>query len=233
MAPRSSRSRDTVAWVDITPSAASRYTSWVWLDTAWSASRRATRCWRWGLASVRGVGAVGSALIGAPLGLRAMSGRPPGPGNALCLWFARPARSLLCLLDQPGQQAPEAVQPVVGLRDDPALWAVDHRGGHLLAPVGGEAVHEDRVGSGGRHDPVVDLEALERPQALLGLGLLAHGRPHVGVDHPGARHGLLRPGGDDRLGAERPQPVEVGVVGPVARRAGQADLHAQHGGAQR
>ena len=166
MAPRSSRSRDTVAWVAATPSAASRSTSWAWLVTAWSASSRATRCWRCGL------------------GQRA--GRP-GHGP-------RTGHDPVGLLEQPRQQAPEAVQAVVGLGDHPALRPVDHRRRHLLAPVGGQAVHEHRVGRGGRHDPVVDLEALERPGPGLGLGLLAHRRPHVGVHGVGAGHGLVRAG---------------------------------------
>src|SRR5205085_8505558 len=50
-APISSRSRDTVAWVATTPSAASRSTTWAWLDTACCSRMRATRCWRCGLAS--------------------------------------------------------------------------------------------------------------------------------------------------------------------------------------
>ncbi len=50
-APSSSRSRDTVAWVASTPSAASSATSWAWLATALASSRRAIRCWRCGLPS--------------------------------------------------------------------------------------------------------------------------------------------------------------------------------------
>ena len=48
-APRSSRSRDTVAWVAVMPSSASRSTSWGWLVTAWRATSLAMACWRWTL----------------------------------------------------------------------------------------------------------------------------------------------------------------------------------------
>ena len=54
IAPSSSRSRDTVACVAITPSSASSSTSWPWLVTACCSSSRAIRCWRCFFAS-RGV----------------------------------------------------------------------------------------------------------------------------------------------------------------------------------
>src|SRR5579859_5878801 len=50
-APISSRSRETVAWVATTPSAASSSTSWLWPLTACCSSSRAMRCWRWDLAN--------------------------------------------------------------------------------------------------------------------------------------------------------------------------------------
>ena len=45
-------------------------------------------------------------------------------------------------------EAPEGVQPVVGLREHAAAVAVDDGGRDLLAPVGGQAVQEH--GAGGR-----------------------------------------------------------------------------------
>src|SRR5690606_24828372 len=74
----------------------------------------------------------------------------------------------------------------------------------------------------------VDAEALEGLASGLGLVLLAHRRPHVGVHGVGALGRLVRAGGDHRrLGeAVGGEPVEVLVGGPVAVGAGDAQPHA-------
>ena len=59
------------------------------------------------------------------------------------------------------------MQAVVRLREHDALGTVDDRRRHLLAPVGGQAVHEDRPGCRRGHHAVVDLEAFEGPLDLL------------------------------------------------------------------
>ena len=60
----------------------------------------------------------------------------------------------------------------------------------------------------------------------LRLLLLAHGGPHVGGDHVGARRGLLgsRVSTTFRRGAGAPQDAGVGVV---ALRAREAELEAE------
>src|SRR6516162_2265846 len=75
MAPRSSRSRDTVAWVATTPSSASRSTNWAWLCTTFCSMSFATRCCRCGLfvaidAVPRQEGQQASRRVHAVLGLR-------------------------------------------------------------------------------------------------------------------------------------------------------------------
>src|SRR5947199_10457881 len=48
--------------------------------------------------------------------------------------------------EKPEEQRLLAVQAVLGLIPHHGAGAVDHLVGDLLAPVGGEAVHHDRVG---------------------------------------------------------------------------------------
>ena len=70
---------------------------------------------------------------------------------------------------------------------------VDHLGGHLLAAMGGEAVHEHGVRRRGRHQRRMSPGRARAPQpAPLRVGLLAHRDPDVGVDGMCAAHGLAR-----------------------------------------
>ena len=59
--------------------------------------------------------------------------------------------------EAPGEDALLRVQAVLGLVEDHRLRTVDDLGGHLLAAMRGQAVHEDRVGLGLRHQARVDL----------------------------------------------------------------------------
>ena len=68
---------------------------------------------------------------------------------------------------------------------------VEHLVGHLVAPVGREAVQEHGAGGRPAHERRVHLIGTEDRSALVGLGLLAHRVPRVGVDHVGALGGLL------------------------------------------
>src|SRR5262249_13483116 len=78
---------------------------------------------------------------------------------------------------QPLQQGLLGVHAVAGLLEGDALLAVEHLAGHLLAAVRRQAVHEAGLRRSLGHQRRVDLEALERLDTLLVLGLLAHARP--------------------------------------------------------
>ena len=79
--------------------------------------------------------------------------------------------------------------PVRRLLPDDRLWPVDDRGRHLLAALGRQAVEEDRLRLGQRHQLLGHLEGRECRRARLALGLLAHRGPDVGVDRVGAGDG--------------------------------------------
>ncbi len=85
----------TVAWVASTPSAASRSTSWGWLDTSWRARSWAMRCWRCAFVVRAGT-------------------RPGRSRQPLAVWPSR-ADS-----DQEGEQAAGGVEAVVALWEHPA-----------------------------------------------------------------------------------------------------------------
>ena len=126
MAPRSSRSRDTVAWVAMTPSVGEQ------LDELRLAGH------------ARVLEQARDAVL--PLGL------------------CRACRSRSLMTSQSRQQAPLRVHAVLRLRPHAALRAVDDLGGDLLAPVGGQAVQEDRAsGAALLMQRVVDREALRTP----------------------------------------------------------------------
>ena len=96
------------------------------------------------------------------------------------------------VLEQEAEEAAEGVEAVVGLWERPALGTVDDGGRHLFTAMGGEAVHEDRMGRCLRHDPFVDLEPLEGATPEVRFLLLPHRRPDVGVHGVGSPHGLGR-----------------------------------------
>ena len=54
------------------------------------------------------------------------------------------------------------MQPILGLIEHHRLRAVDHFRRHLLAAVGGQAVHEDGLGPRKPHKPGIDLIGLEQ-----------------------------------------------------------------------
>ncbi len=74
------------------------------------------------------------------------------------------------------------MQAVLGLLEDQAARAVQERIGDLLPAMGGQAVHDHRIGRREGEEPVVDLVALERLQPPLPIAFLPHADPGVGVD---------------------------------------------------
>ncbi len=81
------------------------------------------------------------------------------------------------------------MQPVLRLLEDHRARHVGDLVGHLLAAVGRQAVHEDRVGTRPLHDLHRDLVRHEDLLAILALGLLPHRGPDVRVDRVGTLDG--------------------------------------------
>ena len=86
--------------------------------------------------------------------------------------------------------------------------------GDLLAGVGGQAVHDDRSLRGEREQLLVELVGREVGAAALGVVLVAHADPDVGVERVGSGGGLAR------------------VVG-VERRQARLELDSRRGAATR
>src|SRR5262245_29752950 len=71
------------------------------------------------------------------------------------------ARPPLAGVQAPGEDALLRVQTVLGLVEHDRLRTVDDLVGDLVAAMGGQAVHEQCIRLGQRHQPGVDLIALE------------------------------------------------------------------------
>src|SRR5439155_759382 len=114
--------------------------------------------------------------------------------------YARTMRLGLDIVERASQQRQDdrllGVEPVLRLVEGDRVRAVEHRVGDLLAPMGGQAVHDQHRGLREAHDRLVDLVAAERLLTPHPLRLLSHARPHVGVDHVGPGRGLPRVLGD-------------------------------------
>ena len=81
------------------------------------------------------------------------------------------------------------MQPVFGLVEDHRLWTVHHRIGHLFVAMGGQAMHEQRVGLGLCHQRRVHLIGAQLVMAAFAGGLaVMHRHPSIGDDQIGPRH---------------------------------------------
>src|SRR5262245_37326623 len=96
------------------------------------------------------------------------------------------------------------VQAVLRLVEHERAFGLDHLGGDLLAAVGGETVEDTRAGRGGEQLRV-HLERAEHRAARVGLALLSHAGPGVGVEEGATLHRLPRvgAGGELRAGLRR------------------------------
>ncbi len=74
------------------------------------------------------------------------------------------------------------VKPVLRLIPDGRAGAVEDIGGDLLARVGGQAVQDGRAWLCHAEQVGIDPEGREVGATALGLGLVAHAHPDVGVD---------------------------------------------------
>ena len=83
------------------------------------------------------------------------------------------ARRIRQAAEQQQQQCFLAMHAVFGLIEDDGLRAVEHFVGDFSIAARGQAVHEDRMGSGFTHQRFVHLEGSEDRLALGGLVLEA------------------------------------------------------------
>ena len=110
------------------------------------------------------------------------------------------------------------MEPVLRLVPDGGLRAVDHRARHLVAAMGRQAMHEDRVPLGSAHQGFVDLERPECAFSLL-LVVIAHGYPDIGDDAVRAARGGNRVLAHLDIGTLGPRPGEqLGRRREVGRR---------------
>ena len=84
------------------------------------------------------------------------------------------------------------MQAIFRLVEDDRLRAVDDAVGHFLAAMGRQAVHRPDIRAGQVEQGIVDGIAGERVAASLGLDLLAHRGPGVGVHDGRAGDDLAR-----------------------------------------
>ncbi len=117
------------------------------------------------------------------------------------------------------------MEPVLGLVPDDALRAFQDVIGDLLPPVGGEAVHNRSPGHRQFQEPGVDRVSLERLQPFGRFMLVTHRDPYIGVEDVCVANRLLRLGEDGDTAAGRPRPLNNPVLGAVARRACNHNLH--------
>jgi len=119
------------------------------------------------------------------------------------------------------------VQPVLGFRKYHALRTVDDLGSDFLAPVGRQAMHEQRVGFSGSHGFGVDLKILKHGFALFLLFFLTHASPDVGHHQIGLLSGLL-----GRIEKRHPMPggIDDALLRAVIDRAGDVQLKVELAG---
>ena len=126
------------------------------------------------------------------------------------------------------------MEPVLGLVEDHAAGVVEDGLLDLLARVGGEAVHEERVGLGGGKEFPGDRIGAETAHAFGRLVLLAHAGPDIGIDEIGSGRGLERVGrvvevGGPAAGLEKGADLLAGFVVPGP---GQGQPHAEEAGSE-
>src|SRR5207302_8518853 len=144
--------------------------------------------------------------------------------SATWIWCSGVRLGLSILAHQRRQERLLHVQPVLGFVPHTRLRAFDHVCRNLLAAVGGEAMQEDGLRIGELHQVRVDRIAAERVAPRLGLLLLPHRRPHVGVHHVRALYCFFWGLRDGEIGARRLGPLEDRPVSRVTLGASKAQL---------
>ena len=93
------------------------------------------------------------------------------------------------------------MEAVLGLGEDGVGVGFHHFIGDFLAPVGGQAVHGQRSGSGPLEEGGADLVARELGEPVFGFLFHAHAHPYVAVEDVGADDGGFNVVGDDDVAA--------------------------------
>src|SRR4029077_18700780 len=120
---------------------------------------------------------------GQPAGRRRIW-RPPAQDRnvapSVSSWKRLTRQAKLCFAESsakaPGKNSLLGMKPVLRLVPYDRLWAVDDPGGDLLAAFDRQAVHEDRVGLGVRHQVLVDAVGSEHV-VTIDVGFVAHRDP--------------------------------------------------------
>ena len=86
------------------------------------------------------------------------------------------------------------MEAVFGLLENRVGVRFERLIGDFLAAVGRQAMHHERAGLRDLHEFVIDAVTSKLRDAISGFILLAHAHPHVGVEHVGARGGVLKAG---------------------------------------
>ncbi|VTR64230.1 hypothetical protein DESC_150044 [Desulfosarcina cetonica] len=152
---------------------------------------------------------------------RCHPGRPAGPACGQSFW----ASGLPADFQQNRILGMHAVFRLV---EDDRRLGFEYGVGGFHPPFGRQAVHEEALFAGGGHQCAVHLKAFKARLALLGLILLTHGGPHVGINDVGVF--------DRRLGIvadlDLRQAGRLGIgngfgVGSVTLRAGADEMQGQ------
>src|SRR3990170_4743766 len=106
---------------------------------------------------------------------------PPEYARTTFFTFSTSSSSCRSMLDEFLQDGHLQVQPVLGLVEHGRPGPLDDLVGNLLPPVGGKAVHHDRLLAGHPEEVSVDAVLPERREAFPLLLFLSHARPYVGV----------------------------------------------------
>src|SRR5262245_26433234 len=153
---------------------------------------------------------------------------PPEPGSVPIRTGVGSVPQLAC--EAPSQDALLGVQAVFRLVEYYRLRAVDHIVRDLLTAMGGQAVHEDGIRLSARHQPGIDLVALEQIVPTVAVAV-AHRHPGVGDAAVIALDRLLGIPAHPDIGWRRLDPVHQPLLRLELGRGGdaQAELEAVGG----
>jgi hypothetical protein len=124
------------------------------------------------------------------------------------------------------------METVLSLRPHDALLAIDDLGGDFFVAVRRQAMHDDRVWPRGLHHVVTDLERPKHQRPSRVLDLLAHRRPHIGIDDVSVPRSSEGVGGHGHaatgFNGDPSRGLDYLWDWPVARWRANRDVHTSH-----